>query len=144
MADNREIRQQELARLLLQKARQDLALVRNVGDSGAVADEIIGFHVLQAIEKGLKSVLTRLGVPYEFTHDLALLYQQIESASINVPIPLEAVEGLTAFAVQFRYILYQEEPGFDRRTGAKLAEELIEWAHSVIERPVQPQDEEDS
>jgi hypothetical protein len=29
MAESREIRQQELARLLLQKARQDLALVQN-------------------------------------------------------------------------------------------------------------------
>ena len=102
MVDSREIRQQELARLLLQKARQDLALVKSVGDSGAVADEIVGFHTQQAVEKALKSVLTRLGIPYEFTHDLSLLYQQVEGAGISVPISLDAVEGLTAFAVQFR------------------------------------------
>ena len=51
MADSRETRQQELARLLLQKARQDLDLVVSVADSEAVADEIIGFHIQQAIEK---------------------------------------------------------------------------------------------
>ena len=33
MVDSRETRQQELARLLLQKARQDLDLVASVADS---------------------------------------------------------------------------------------------------------------
>lgn len=42
MDDNsREIRQQELARLLLQKARQDLDLVVNVAGTETVADEIM-------------------------------------------------------------------------------------------------------
>ena len=45
MADGREVRQQELARLLLEKARQDLTLVRNVQDAEIIADEIVGFHV---------------------------------------------------------------------------------------------------
>ena len=45
MADDREVRQQELARFLLEKARQDLTLVRNVQDSKTVADEIVGFHM---------------------------------------------------------------------------------------------------
>ena len=40
MADSRAARQQELARLLLQKARQDLDLVVSVADSETVADEI--------------------------------------------------------------------------------------------------------
>ena len=67
MARDREVRQQELARLLFQKARQDLALVSNVGDSEAEADEIIGFHVQPAIEKAIKAVLTRLGIQYELS-----------------------------------------------------------------------------
>lgn len=50
MADSRETRQQELARLLLHKARQDLDLVVSVVDSEVVADEIVGFHIQQAIE----------------------------------------------------------------------------------------------
>lgn len=141
MADSREVRQQELARLLLQKARQDLALVKNVGDAETVADEIIGFHVQQVIEKALKSVLTRLGIQYEYTHDLSLFYQQVEHAGIDLPVPLDSVEGLTVFAVQFRYTLY-EEPSFDRRAGAVLAETFVEWAHAIIEAPVKPDNEE--
>jgi HEPN domain-containing protein len=135
MASDREIRQQELARLLLQKAGQDLALVANVSDSEAVADEIVGFHIQQAIEKAIKAVLTRLGIQYEYTHDLALLYQQIENAQTNPPASLEEVEEFTAFAVQFRYTLYQT-PSFDRNAGAQLAKNFIEWAHALVEAPL--------
>jgi HEPN domain-containing protein len=137
MADSRDTRQQELARLLLQKARQDLALVVNVADSEAVADEIVGFHIQQAIEKAIKSALTRVGCQYEFTHDLSILYRQAENSGLTLPASIDAVEELTVFAVQFRYLLYQEEQGFDRNAGLTLAEEFIEWAEVIIEFPAQ-------
>ena len=50
MVESREVRQQELARLLLQKARQDLTLVKKVGDDETIADEILGVHVHQTVE----------------------------------------------------------------------------------------------
>ena len=137
MADGREVRQQELARLLVEKARQDLTLVRNVQDAETIADEIVGFHVQQSVEKALKAVLTRLGTQYEFTHDLSLLYQQVERVGVTPPVPLDPVEELTAFAVQFRYTLYEEQD-FDRRSGAGLAEKFVEWAHAIVEAPVPP------
>ena len=102
MAESREIRQQGLARLLLQKARQDLALVQNVGDNETIADEIVGFHVQQTVEKAIKAVLTRLGIQYEYTNDLSLLYQQVEDAGADPPATLDALEELVPFAVQFR------------------------------------------
>jgi HEPN domain-containing protein len=137
MADSRETRQQELARLLLQKARQDLNLVVSVADSEAIADEIIGFHIQQAIEKAIKSALTRLGSQYEFTHDLSILYRQAEHNGLTLPASIDAVEELTVFAVQFRYLLYQEEQGFDRNAGLTLAEKFVEWADAIIEMPAQ-------
>ena len=144
MADSRETRQQELARLLLQKARQDLILVVNVVNSEAVADEIIGFHIQQAIEKAIKSTLTRLGRQYEFTHDLAILYKQAENSGLTLPASIDTIEELTAFAVQFRYLLYQEEQDFDRKAGLALAEKFVEWADAIIELPVQPSSEHSS
>jgi HEPN domain-containing protein len=141
MADSRETRQQELARLLLQKARQDFDLVVSVADSESVADEIIGFHIQQAIEKAIKSTLTRLGSQYEFTHDLSILYRQAENNGLMLPVSIDAVEELTIFAVQFRYSLYQEEQGFDRNAGLTLAEKLIKWADAVIESPPQTSSE---
>lgn len=133
MVDSRETRQQELARLLLQKARQDLDLVISVVDSEAVADEIVGFHIQQAIEKAIKSALTRMGQQYEFTHDLSILYRQAENSGLTLPATIDIVEELTVFAVQFRYLLYQEEQGFDRSAGLSLSEKFIEWADSIIE-----------
>ncbi len=146
MADSRETRQQELARLLLQKARQDLDLVVSVADSEAVADEIIGFHIQQAIEKAIKSALTRLGNQYEFTHDLSILYRQAENSGLTLPASIDAVEELTVFAVQFRYLLYQEEQDFDRNAGLTLAEKFVKWADSIIELPAQsiPEDNDDA
>ncbi len=79
--------------------------------------------------------MTRLGIQYEYTHDLSLLYQQIENAQTNPPASLEAVEEFTAFAVQFRYTLYQT-PNFDRNAGAQLAKDFIEWAHALVEAPL--------
>ncbi len=137
MADSRETRQRELARLLLQKARQDLDLVVRVADTEAVADEIVGFHIQQAIEKAIKSALTRLGSQYEFTHDLSILYRQAENNGLTLPASIDVVEELTVFAVQFRYLLYQEEQGFDRSAGLTLAENFVEWADAIIELPAQ-------
>ena len=138
MADSREVRQQELARLLLKKACQDLDLVKNVAGSASVADEIVGFHIQQTIEKAIKSALTRRGSQYELTHDLSVLYRQAENNGLTLPASLDAVEELTVFAVQFRYLLYQEEQGFDRIAGLSLAEKFVKWANAIIELPVQP------
>lgn len=140
MAESQEVLQQELARLLLLKARQDLALVQNIVDAEAIADEIVGFHVQQAVEKATKAVLTRLGIQYEYTHDLSLLYQQVVDAKTEPPTTLDAVEELTPFAVQFRYTLYTDLD-FDRKTGVRLAKSFVEWAHTVIEAPVRSEDE---
>ncbi|MBI2976864.1 MAG: HEPN domain-containing protein, partial [Chloroflexi bacterium] len=60
---------------MLHKARQDYDAAQNFGNSRAIADEIIGFHAQQAIEKTLKAVLTRAGAEYEFTHDLVTLFE---------------------------------------------------------------------
>jgi HEPN domain-containing protein len=137
MAESREIRQQELARLLLQKARQDLTLIVQVGDDETIADEILGFHTQQAVEKAIKAVLTRLGVQYEYTHDLSLLYQQVEDAGVDPPSSPDAVEELGPFAVQLRYALFADLD-FDREAGVALAQEFIDWAHAAIEIPPRP------
>ena len=138
MADSRETRQQELARLLLQKARQDFDLVVSVTDDHAVADEIVGFHIQQTVEKAIKASLTRLGIQYEFTHDLSILYRQAENSGLTLPASIDTVEELTVFAVQFRYLLYQEKQGFDRNAGLALAEEFVKWADTIIESPISP------
>lgn len=134
MGDDRAKRQQELARLLLQKARQDFDAARNFSAADKIADEIIGFHAQQAIEKALKAILTCAGVEFEFTHDLALLLEEVEKLGHKSPATSDDVEELTPFAVQFRYSILGEDEPFDRQAAAQLAEKFVEWARDVIEK----------
>jgi len=136
MGNEREARQQELARLMLRKAQQDLDALTALRDNRKIADEIVGFHAQQTIEKALKATLTRLGIQYDFTHDLAALFEQVEEAGVKPPASLTEVEELTAFAVQFRYALYDEDEGLDRQAKTGLAEKFIGWAQDVIEKPL--------
>lgn len=139
MDEASELRQQELARLMLQKAQQDLALVQAVLESSDVADEIIGFHAQQTIEQSIKAVLTRQGVEYRFTHDLAVLYSQAEAVGIAPPGSLDDVDPFTDFAAQFRYVVFQAQD-LDREASAELAARFAEWADNSIEKVSQPSD----
>jgi HEPN domain-containing protein len=140
MDEAQETRQQELARLMLDKARQDLALVRVVAESPDVADEIVGFHAQQAIEKSIKAALTRRGREYRYTHDLSVLYSQAEDAGISPPGSLDDIDQFTDFAVQFRYALLQTQD-LDRAVSAVLAMQFVEWAYLIVETPIQRSDE---
>jgi HEPN domain-containing protein len=51
----------EYAEALLRKAEADLAAVRVVLDHADIADDIVGFHDQQAVEKAAKAVLTLHG-----------------------------------------------------------------------------------
>lgn len=47
----------EVAKLLLQKAREDLSAAQALVATEDQADHVIGFHLQQAVEKSLKAVL---------------------------------------------------------------------------------------
>ena len=64
------MKQREQAGFLLQRAHHDEVLVQEVLDAEHVADEIVGFHCQQALEKLLKALLSLRGVRYRKTHDL--------------------------------------------------------------------------
>jgi HEPN domain-containing protein len=106
-----------------------------VAQNAAITDEIVGFHIQQAIEKTIKAVLTRFGIQYEFTHDLSVLYQQVEAAGINPPASIDAVDAMTVFAVQLRYTLFEEQT-LDRKIGLWLAREFIGWANALTGVPL--------
>lgn len=133
MENSDEYRHRELARLLLQKAKQDLEATKTLGQSSTVADESVGFHAQQTVEKALKAVLTRKGIAFQFTHDLLTLFKQIENAGLTPPTDIGVVEELTPFAVQFRYALYDDAEPFERQAAEQLAEIYVEWANSIIE-----------
>ena len=68
----------EHARAMLRMAHKDFNALTGMLDSALFADEIFGFHVQQAIEKGLKAWLCTRGADYPPTHDLARLLTLLE------------------------------------------------------------------
>lgn len=51
----------DLARVLLDRADDDLTLVRRVVGDEDIADAIVGFHAQQAVEKAIKAAGTVVG-----------------------------------------------------------------------------------
>ncbi len=57
----------EVALISLQKAKQDLIATDKWLHDLDISDEIIGFHIQQAIEKSLKVVLLSQAIDYPYT-----------------------------------------------------------------------------
>lgn len=88
--------------VLLSKARNDLLLLRKIAGDAEVADEIVGFHAQQAVEKACKAVLEKRGVDYPRTHDLARLFELLDDCGSAPPNRDEAL-ALSPWAAEFRY-----------------------------------------
>lgn len=123
----------DLARVLLERASGDEALVRRVLDDLEIPDAIVGFHAQQAAEKSIKSVLVVHGVRFAKTHALGYLIGLIETNAIDAPASLAEADVLSPWAVDFRYET-ESEPALDRRAALDLIEELRRWAIGEVDR----------
>ncbi|MBF0160331.1 MAG: HEPN domain-containing protein [Magnetococcales bacterium] len=65
------------ARVMILMAEKDFCALSSMGNSSNFPDEIFGFHVQQAVEKGLKAWLCCLGVAYPRKHDLSELAKML-------------------------------------------------------------------
>lgn len=93
----------DLARELLERARDDERAATALLSADEVSDAIIGFHAQQAVEKALKAALAAVGAQFPFTHNLAVLTQLCEDANLLLPDPLLKADLLTPYATQLRY-----------------------------------------
>jgi HEPN domain-containing protein len=126
----------EYATLLISKARDDKFALDVLLENLKVADEIIGFHAQQIIEKTIKSVLALKSIRYRKSHDLAELIDLLKDNGIQIPSFLENAVNLTPFAVEFRYdFLPPENENSERINRAEineLAQNAIDWASSIL------------
>lgn len=100
------------ARRIFAVALKDFQALQAMGDSVSFADEIVGFHAQQAIEKALKAWISALGGEYPRTHDLGRLIQALESLAAGVG-PFRDLAAYSSFGVQFCYESFgdlDEEP----------------------------------
>lgn len=95
--------------IFIYKAKQDLVLVREVIGSNTIAPEILLFHLQQAVEKLIKSLLTFHSVKFPKTHDLEDLIELAEDSSIELPTFIESLAELTPYAVESRYAIIHDD-----------------------------------
>ena len=124
----------EAVRILLAKAEQDELAARQLASDLRMGDEIIGFHLQQAMEKRLKALLVFRSVPYRRTHDLLELMDLLIADGCPVPLPLEALQEMTPFAVEYRYehLDQYEDAPLDRERALGLSGELKIWIQGQI------------
>jgi HEPN domain-containing protein len=121
----------EVALISLEKAQQDLVAVGKWLTDLDISDEIIGFHIQQAIEKSLKAILLRQAIDYPHTHNLRLLIDLCRNNNVEVPSEFLQVDVFNRFAVQWRYDLLSStvQISFDRETAYDLAHRIWTWAN---------------
>lgn len=102
-----EIKEEYL--ILFELACADLKLVeKNLGDKD-IRQQILLFHLQQATEKFLKSLLSLHHVKFPKIHDIEKLIEVCEEKNITLPGYIEKVINLTPFAVEYRYGFIIEE-----------------------------------
>ncbi|HWI95937.1 MAG TPA: HEPN domain-containing protein [Solirubrobacterales bacterium] len=123
----------EVAKLLLQKAREDLSAAQVLVATEDQADHVVGFHLQQTVEKALKSVLADREVEIPRTHDLGYLTELIEGLDVELPEPVLASDWLTPWGVLFRY---DDDPtsSLDRDRALEASTAAVALAERLIDR----------
>jgi HEPN domain-containing protein len=120
----------DYAAALLGKARDDGYVVRSIWGDAAAPDWIIGFHAQQAVEKSIKSVLTRHEIEFPRTHNLAMLIELLRLHAITLPPDADDLARLTPFGVALRYddSAGEDEPAIQREWAANVVSRTLDWA----------------
>ncbi len=120
------------ARALLAMARKDLRALAGMENPETFADEIVGFHAQQAIEKALKAWLAALGKEYPLTHEIDRLLALLDDEGCDVT-PFRTLDRYTSFAVAFRYeALGGEASGLDRAEAVRDARAVFERVQAFL------------
>jgi HEPN domain-containing protein len=125
----------DLAALYSRKASNDATAAREFADNPEISDEIIGFHAQQAVEKWLKAVMAKLGLPQQRTHDIDQLCRLLEEQGVELPVPRSRLAELTDFAVPLRYEDLLDAEPVNRPATAALVDEIGKWAADQLTLP---------
>ncbi len=122
----------DYAEALLRKARDDGYVVGRMSADSAAPDWIIGFHAQQAVEKALKSVLTRREVEFPRTHNLSMLIELLRQVGIAVAPDADNLARLTPLGVALRYddSAGEDEPKLERAWAVDVVQRTLDWAAS--------------
>jgi len=114
--------------ILYSKAISDIkvaeVLIRSFKNNELV--EEIGFHIEQAVEKLLKTLLSLNKIDFPKIHDIEKLISLSKEHNIKLPDYIDEFEALTMFAVDFRYDFIENE-SVDIKYYLDRVKEFIEW-----------------
>ena len=129
------IRQYEI---MYQKGTSDLALATHALaiDDVEIDVEIIFFHLQQAAEKYLKSLLSFHDIHYEKVHDIRRLIELCRASSIDLPAQTEELVALNPFAFEGRYTVIADDM-YDAKVFIDLLRKMKSFVAATIGRSVQ-------
>ncbi len=131
-------RSPEYARVLLQKARGDLAALGCLLADADVPAWSVGFHAQQAVEKALKAVLAARSIEFPRTHNLATLLDLLRDQGLPLPPDWQEMPRLTPFGTTLRYDMEppeEAEHALDRTWAADAAQRTVVWAETTLFGP---------
>jgi HEPN domain-containing protein len=125
----------ELATRLAGKAENDATAVREFAPNSRIADDIIGFHTQQAVEKWLKAVMACRGIKQTRIHDIGRLLEILEKDGAEIPVTRDRLDELTQYAVPLRYEDLLDAEPLDRTEMISLVDEVRKWASAELASP---------
>jgi hypothetical protein len=122
----------DYAAALLGKARDDAYVVRSMCADADAPGWVIGFHAQQAVEKAIKSVLTKHRVEFPRTHNLTMLVELLRLNNINLPPDSDGLASLTPFGTALRYddTAGEDDPTIQRGWAMEVVARTIVWAET--------------
>lgn len=122
----------ELAASLARKAQADATATRKFAADLEIADDIIGFHAQQAVEKWLKAVMALRQMRQTRIHDINRFGEALEEDGVGLLLPRRQLTELTIFAVPLRYEDLLDAEPLDREATVRLVDEVGEWADAQL------------
>ena len=124
---------EQAQRLRRKAAIDEQATIILIADASS-ADEVVGFHAQQAVEKLLKAALSHRQVAFKKTHDLVQLLNLVNATGIAIPPAVEESRRLGPYAVAFRYedIAEDEAPALDRAWVVECVRTTREWVDRLL------------
>lgn len=119
--------------IFLKKADADLSLVKHALalEDQQIDHDIIFFHLQQAVEKYLKTLISLNGVHFEKIHDIDKIIGICRNNNIELPDYIDVFIELNPYAVEGRYAVIADDLD-DAASYANLLYKFKEFVVNVV------------
>ena len=123
----------------LARAKSNLAIAMQKKPDEAYWEDLC-YNTQLAAEKAIKAVLLHKEIPFRYVHDLEELITTLGRNNIAIPELIKESVILTQYAFETRYPGdYEPISESEYREAIDLAQQVVLWAESIIERKKETQ-----